>query len=98
MVLISFQILLINFVVAGLITALIYCTNKRVRMFNPILLFIVSSIGTFSGTVFAMLLPELVINSDSIFLNNLILSIPGIALSLLFTFLWVKGSKSEGYV
>lgn len=98
MVLISLQILLINFVIAGCLTAMIYFMSRRVRKSNPIWLFAVSSLGTFLGTMFARLLPNLTLNSNSIVLNNLVTSIPGISLALLFVYIWVKGSRSEGYV
>ncbi len=96
--LLSIQILLINFIVAGIITAFIYFSNKKIRHFNPLLLFIISSIGTFLGTSMAMLLPQITFKSNTLFINNIIISIPGILLSVLFIYIWIKGSKSEGYV
>lgn len=96
--LLSIQILLINFIVAGLITAIIYFSNKKVRYFNPLLLFIISSIGTFLGTSLAMLIPQMTFNSESLFIKNIITTIPGILLAFLFIYIWIKGSKSEGYV
>lgn len=93
----SFQILLINFIVAGLITGLLYFVCKSVRTFNPILLFIVSCIGTFVGTIVAMFMPSVYMNTESVLFNNVVLSVPGITLSFLFIFVWVKGSKSQGY-
>lgn len=98
MAIISLQILLINFIVAGIITGVIYISCRRVRSCNPILLFIISSLGTFLGTILAMMLPSINLNSDSILVNNLMFSIPGISLSLIFSFIWIKGSRTEGYV
>lgn len=95
--LISIQILLINFIVAGVVSAVIYFSNKKIRHFNPILLFVISSIGTFLGTSVAMFFPDLFLFSDSIFLKGIIYVVPGIVLSSLFLCIWIRGCRTEGY-
>ncbi len=98
MLLLSLQILLINFLISGFITALIYLTNKRVRHVNPLSLYIISSLGTFIGTLIAMFLPSITNYTDSKLLNSVFLIIPGITLSVIFIKIWVRGSKAEGYI
>ncbi|QEN03207.1 hypothetical protein EW093_00310 [Thiospirochaeta perfilievii] len=97
MELLSLQILLINFIVAVSITAIIYITNKSARKINLILIFIISSFGTFLGGTLAMFFPLNLITHNSLLVKNIIFTIPGILLSLLFIVIWVRGSKSESY-
>ena len=94
----SIQILLINFIVAGVITAIIYFSSKSVRCFNPIILFMISSLGAFLGTVVGMFVPNFVYSPQLHLLNDLLLFIPGILFALLFIFISIKGSKSNSYI
>ena len=93
----SIQILLVNFISAALISVIIYFSNKEVRCCNPIIMFIISSLGTFLGSSFVFFLPNFNIYFNSFILKNIIMTIPGILLSILFVFIWLKGSKSESY-
>ena len=98
MTLLSIQILLINFIVAGIISAVIYFSNKSVRYFNPLILFIISSLGSFLGTVVGMFVPNFGSLTSSYLVNNLLLFIPGITFSLLFILISIKGSRSNSYI
>lgn len=98
MTLLSLQILLINFVVAGVITLLAFLFKKSVRNFNLFLIFIISSLGAFLGTFIGMFIPNLHFINDLVVLKNIILTIPTIILSTLFIIILVKGSRSESYI
>lgn len=98
MIILSLQILLINFIVAGVITALLYLFNKNIRKFNPLLLFTISSLGSFLGTIFAVFIPNTSVFTEYEILQSIKMIIPSIFLSLTFILFWIKGSKSEGYI
>lgn len=98
MALLSIQILLINFIVAGIITAIVYFSNKSVRYFNPLVLFTISSLGAFLGTVVGMFFPSFSSLTHSNLVNNLLLFIPGVTFSLLFILISIKGSRSNSYI
>lgn len=95
---ISLQILLINFLVSSVLTGILYFFCRPVRNCNPLLIFVISSIGTSFGSIIGQMIPALTINTEFIILNNFIHTIPGIFISLLFLLIWVSGSKTEGYV
>lgn len=98
MLILSLQILLINFIVSGVISAGLYIFNKNIRAFNPLFLFIISSLGSFLGTLLAVLIPNSPLISEYQILLNMKMVIPSILLSLFFVLFWIKGSKSEGYI
>lgn len=98
MTLLSLQILLLNFAVAGVITALIYYFSSRIKVFNLFLVFSVSCLGAFTGTLISIFMPDFILKLKSNVLQTIILTIPGFLMSLLFIFLMVKGSKSESYI
>lgn len=93
MLLLSTQILIVNFLVSALLTTLVYLFNKSVRHVNPIILFIVSSVGAFLGSMLAVVFP----NSEIAFIRSIIFIIPGVTLSLIFMFICVKGVKSKSF-
>lgn len=93
MILLSTQILLVNFLVSALITAVVYFFKKSVRHVNPLLLFLISSVGSFLGSILAIVLP----NFEEAVLQSVIILIPGAVFSLLFILIWARGSKSESY-
>lgn len=93
MLLLSTQILIINFLVSALITAIVYFFKKSVRHVNPLLLFLVSSLGSFLGSLLAIVLPTF----EETLIQSLILLLPGSLLSVLFIFIWARGVKSESY-
>lgn len=98
MIILSLQILLINFIVAGVITALLYLFNKNIRSFNPLLLFTISSLGSFLGTIFAVFIPNSSVFTEYEILKSIKMILPSIFLAITFVLFWIKGSKSKGYI
>lgn len=93
MLLLSTQILIVNFIISALLTILVYIFKKNVRHINPFILFIVSSLGAFLGTMLAVLIPT----TDMSIVKSIIIIIPGVTLSLLFMFICVKGAKTKSF-
>lgn len=98
MIFLSFQFLLINFIVAGIVTSSIYIFNKKFRRCNPIVLFIVSSLGTFIGTIIVMFIPDFEFIISTFLLKTVISILPGVILSFIFINVWIHGSETTGYI
>lgn len=93
MLLLSIQVLVVNFLISALITAIVYFFKKSVRHVNPLVLFFISSVGSFLGSILAIALPTV----DEVIIQSILITIPGISLSVLFIFIWARGSKSRSY-
>lgn len=98
MTLLSIQILLINFIVAGIVTFLAFTIKKSVRNFNLFLIYTISSIGAFVGTLIAMFIPNINLINDMVLIKTIILTIPTVTLSSLSITILVKGSRSKSYI
>lgn len=97
MVLLSLQILLINFLISAAVTFLMYLLFKKSRKVNVFILFLVSSLGSFTGTSLGHLLPFLSSSSENLYIQNLFMAIPGVLFSVLFLSICIRGSRSESF-
>lgn len=87
------QVLVVNFLISALITTIVYFFKKSVRHVNPFILFLISSVGSFLGSILAIALPTV----DEKLIQSILITIPGISLSVLFILIWARGSKSKSY-